>query len=222
MGKTLMSSSVLRPKWTRLWIWVCLFAAITTLHAQPTTQPAPLIVRDLGQATVPLEGPWQFHVGDDLAWAAPAFDDSVWEQIQAGKPWDDQGHWGYTGFAWYRRRIEFAPHTPADINLALYLPNVDSACEVYWNGRQVGGIGKVPPHPVWYRYRDGALVVGKSAEGIPLGTAQSGLLAIRVWKAPTILFAAPREGGLAAMPRIGSAAAVAELGTSVQVRLAAR
>ena len=57
MSKTLMSSSVLRPKWTRLWIWVWLFAAIGTLHAKQSPQPAPLMVRDLGQATVPLDGP---------------------------------------------------------------------------------------------------------------------------------------------------------------------
>jgi hypothetical protein len=214
MRKSLASCFVVRVMGTRLWIWVWLFAAIATLHAQQAPQPSPLIVRDLGQATVPLDGPWQFHIDDDLAWAAPAFDDSAWEQIQAGKPWDDQGYSGYTGFAWYRRRIEFATSSPAGINLALFLPNIDSACEVYWNGRLVGGIGKVPPHPVWYRAD--TLVVGKSVEGIPLGRAQSGLLAIRVWKAPTILFARQREGGLVAMPQIGSTAAVAALGDAVK------
>jgi hypothetical protein len=212
MRKPLTSSLKLRTIRSQLWICVWLFAAITTLHAQQSTQPAPLIVRDLGRATVPIDGPWQFHIGDDLAWSAPAFDDSAWEQIQAGKPWDDRGHWGYTGFAWYRRRIDFAPGSPVD--LALFLPNVDSACEVYWNGRLVGSIGKVPPHPVWFRSDE--LVVGKTVEGIPLGPAQSGLLAIRVWMAPTDLFAPPRQGGLTTMPRIGSAAAVAELGDGVR------
>lgn len=50
---------------------------------------------------------------------------------------------------------------------------------------------------------------GKSASGMPLGTPQPGVLAIRVWKAPTILFAPPEEGGLIAVPQVGSAEAVA-------------
>jgi hypothetical protein len=42
-----------------------------------------------------------------MAWANPGFDDSHWEQIDISRPWGDQGHWAYAGFAWYRRQIEF-------------------------------------------------------------------------------------------------------------------
>jgi hypothetical protein len=172
---------------------------------------APLVLRDLGRATEPLDGSWQFHTGDDLAWVSTSFDDSAWQSLKAGKPWDAQGHWGYTGFAWYWRHVEFAPGTPADLSLAFYLPIIDSACEVYWHGKLIGGIGKLPPHPVWYQnvYPIPAMLGGKSASGMPLGTPQPGVLAIRVWKAPTILFAPPEEGGLIAVPQVGSAGAVA-------------
>lgn len=122
--------------------------ALTLSPLPSIAAPAPLVLRDLGRATEPLDGPWQFHTGDDLAWASTGFDDSAWQSLKAGKPWDAQGHWGDTGFAWYRRHVEFAPGTPADLSLAFYLPIIDSACEVYWNGKLIGGIGKLPPHPV--------------------------------------------------------------------------
>jgi hypothetical protein len=170
----------------------------------------------LGRATVPLDGPWQFHPGDDLAWALPSFDDSSWEQQQAGTPWDAQGHWGYTGFAWYRRRIEFAPGTAADLDLGLFLPRIDDACEVYWNGKLIGGIGKVPPHPIWYASAYPDMLAGRSASGLTLGPPQSGVLAIRVWSAPTILFASSMKGGLTSVPQLGSAQAIAAVEDSAR------
>ena len=67
--------------------------------AQTGSVPS-LVVSGLGRGTVALDGAWQFHTGDDRAWALPEFDDSEWEQIEIGKPWGDQGHWAYSGFAW--------------------------------------------------------------------------------------------------------------------------
>jgi hypothetical protein len=106
------------------------------------------------------------------------------------------------------------------IFLALYLGTVDSACEIYWNGRLVGGIAKLPPHPVWYQsnYSTAEMLLGQNASGVPLGRPEPGVLAIRVWKAPTILFSSPKEGGLIAVPQAGSAEAIAALPTGVQYR----
>ena len=104
----------------------------------------------LGRATLPLDGNWQFHEGDNLAWSSPGYDDSAWQPIQVGRSWEGQDHRNYTGFAWYRRRLVLAPGSTTGWTLALYLPNVDSACEVYWNGALKGAYGKLPPNPVWY------------------------------------------------------------------------
>ncbi|MGH9599928.1 MAG: hypothetical protein ACRD27_08685, partial [Terracidiphilus sp.] len=112
--------------------------------------PLPFVIHGLGRATEPLDGLWQFHAGDDPAWASPTFDDSGWQQIHTGASWEQQGHLDYTGFAWYRRRIVLAPGAPANWDLALLLPGVEDACEIYWNGAPVGSFGKVPPHPVWF------------------------------------------------------------------------
>ena len=84
---------------------------------------SPLILHNLGRAAAPLDGLWQFHTGDDPAWASPALDDSTWSAIEAGRPWETQGYRNYTGFAWYRRRLILPADGPHDFNLALFLQN---------------------------------------------------------------------------------------------------
>src|SRR5215472_14452998 len=59
---------------------------------------APIAIQGLGKGTVALNGPWQFHPGDDPAWASPVFDSSKWEQVTADEPWGLQGHAHLTGF----------------------------------------------------------------------------------------------------------------------------
>ena len=101
----------------------------------------------IGTGTRAISGLWQFHLGDDTAWAQPGFDDRGWERLPADQPWGDAGHPGYTGFAWYRRQIAL---DPADKEpLALLLPPLGSVAHVYWNGVEVGGIGTPPPHANW-------------------------------------------------------------------------
>jgi hypothetical protein len=173
-----------------------------------------MVLRDLGRATLPLNGDWQFHEGDDLAWASPDYDDSAWQAIQVGRSWEGQGHRNYTGFAWYRRRLVLAPGSASGWTLALYLPNVDSACEVFWNGVKVGSYGKLPPDPVWYGFGFG----GAAGAVVTLGPAQSGELTIRVWKAPIVFLNSPEEGGLVEVPRVGSAEAAAGLQIAAKYR----
>lgn len=184
---------------------LALLLAFQPTHGQtPATAQAPLVLEGLGRATLPLDGPWQFHTGDDPAWASPSFDDSGWQPILAGSPWEAQGHHGYTGFAWYRRHLAFSPGTPSGLNFDLFLKPCDSACEIYWNGNLVGAIGKLPPNPIWYHSFDQPLGLV-----VPLGSTQSGVLAIRVWKAPIVFFAGIAEGGLTRTPRIGTQDAIA-------------
>ena len=169
---------------------------------------SPLVLSNLGHMALPVDGPWQFHTGDNPAWALASFDDSGWQPIQAGRSWEGQGHRDYTGFAWYRRHIVVPAGTPAGLDLALYLPGVDDAAEIYWNGRLVGTYGKVPPHPVWY--------AAQGPEVYPLGPAQSGVLAIRVWSAPIVYVNFPEQGGLYRTPRIGTAEGAQALQTDAR------
>jgi hypothetical protein len=142
-------------------------------------QAAPsLVVDGLGKGTVSLDGPWQFCLGDNTAWAAPAFDDSRWERLAVDKPWGAQGHESYTGFAWYRRHIALTPAPEATPEFALLMQRIDNAYEVYWNGVLVGRNGKLPPHPAWN--------VPQPPQIFRLAQARSGVLAVRVWKAPLL------------------------------------
>ena len=133
----------------------------------------PLDISLLGNATVPMDGLWQFHLGDEPDWASPDFDDSNWEQLRVDRPWDNQGHRGYTGFAWYRRKISFSQSSLAPSDLAVLMPQVDYAYELYWNGRLVGNYGKLPPDPI---------LMVPMLHSFGLGQKRAGVLAIRVWK----------------------------------------
>ena len=152
---------------------------------------------DGGAAT--LDGPWQFHLGDNPAWAAPSLNDSAWEQLSADKPWGAQGHFNQDGFAWYRRTITLPPGRHPD-QLAILIPAVEDAYELYWNGQLVGTYGALPPNPLWY--------VFPIPHTFGLGPAQSGELALRVWKAPMGSFDTGLQGGFNALPVLGSPDAI--------------
>lgn len=182
---------------------VVLFPLVICLppHAHAASPSQPLLVQGLGNATVPLDGTWQFHLGDDPAWASPSLDDSSWESISVDRPWGAQQHFNYTGYAWYRRHINFVPVAGANSDLALTLPLVDSVYTLYWNGHDLGTWGKMPPHPMWYYHvADPSFLLGKP---------QAGVLAIRVWMAPYTSFGTGKSGGLTGPPLAGSTDAIA-------------
>jgi hypothetical protein len=166
---------------------------------------APLVIEGVGRAAIPIQGPWQFHPGDDASWSSPAFDDSSWGTLQAGHPWEGQGYRNLTGFAWYRRHIVLPASLTPGWELALSLAGVQDAAEVYWNGRLVGSFGKVPPNPVWFSdfYPPAVMVMGQASEA-----AREGVLAVRVWKAPYAYLAFPDMGGLTKTPILGDAIAL--------------
>ena len=174
-------------------------------HAQvaaPSAQTAPaLVIEGLGRATATLGGPWQFHVGDDIRWAQPSYDDSAWERIGVDRGWGAQGHYAYTGFAWYRRHIDFVPVSGAPRNLALLVPPTFGLYEVYWNGHLIGRSGKLPPHPEWK--------LRPPSQSFGLGPERCGVLAFRMWVAPLGFTATGLSGGLTSPPLAGSPDAIA-------------
>src|SRR5580658_10431174 len=138
-----------RSRFPKLQILALFVAAASLAHAAQTPSASPsaptLVLDGLGKGTAPLDGPWQFHLGDDLNWAAPGVDDSHWEQLTANKPWGQQGHASYYGYGWYRRHISITPAPGAAPDIALYLPPIQDAYEIYWNGLLVAQYGAFPP-----------------------------------------------------------------------------
>jgi diguanylate cyclase len=171
---------------------------------------APLVIEGLGKGTFTLNGPWQFHPGDDPAWAAPSFDSSDWEQLSGDKPWGRQGHARMTGFAWYRCSIAITPAPGVPQQFSLLVVNIRNSYEIYWNGSLIGRNGRLPPHPVWYH--------SQSAQIFDLGQIQRGVLAVRVWKAPLLSDDPGDQGGFDAAPLIGSPEAIATVKAAYEFR----
>ena len=167
-------------------------------HAGPKAGTQQTVRFDGGMAL--LGGTWQFHLGDDAAWAAPGFDDSGWEKLTVDKPWGEQGHIAKDGFGWYRKQIQLPAGGAAPQQLALLVPAVEDAYELYWNGKLVGTYGALPPHPVWY--------FDQRPHTWGLGPARSGVLAVRVWKAPFGSNDDGRQGGFYAPAMLGSPVAI--------------
>ena len=174
-------------------------AAVSTLNLE-----------GLGKGTAKLDGRWQFKTGDDASWAAPGFDDSRWEQLSADATWGTQTHPNYTGFAWYRRHVHITAAPGAPPNMALYLPPVQDAYEIYWNGVLVARFGAFPPKAMWYYI--------PPPQTFGLGPVQDGVLAFRIWKAPPASFDSSELGGFTAPPIVGNPDAIGAMKASSDYR----
>ena len=190
------------PRWLTLGVGLLVIAltSVATQAAEPDAAPV-LKIDGLGKGAVPLDGSWQFHLGDNMVWASPGYDDSGWEQLTADRPFGMQGHRGYQGFAWYRRHIQIEDGPDGPSVISLLVPGMEDACEVYWNGRLVGELGKVPPHPLWFE--------GLRPKSFVLGRPGQGVLAVRVWKAPFDSFDSGLQGGFYAPPQLGGPRSIA-------------
>jgi hypothetical protein len=105
-----------------------------------------LVLQGIGRGVVPIDGNWQFHLGDDPSWAQPSLNDSHWETIHVDDEWGAQGHPLYSGFAWYRRHIDLIPAAGATGNFSNYIEEAEDAYEIYWNGKLIRQYGTLPPH----------------------------------------------------------------------------
>jgi hypothetical protein len=162
-----------------------------------------LVIEDIGRGTVPIDGEWQFHLGDDMHWASPSYDDSQWEQIQTDTSWGTQTHPSYSGFAWYRRHLDITPSPVANLKLAILMPAVEDEYELYWNGVEIGSQGTPPPHAVWYFPHRQSF-----AFPVPPTNMKDGVLAVRVWKARLASFDYSTLGGLRGVPVVGDAVSI--------------
>jgi len=147
----------------------------------------------LRAAATLLDGAWRFHTGDDPRWADANTDDNGWETIDltavpgshdgdVGLPdyvggWMAHGHPGYHGYAWYRREVT-VPAGRASWDI-LGPTLVEDGYELYWNGRRLGGSGRLGPTP---------RVVGTRPLrfGLPADAAGTrGVLAVRTYMLPS-------------------------------------
>jgi hypothetical protein len=174
----------------------------------------------LGESSAELAGPWKFKTGDNAAWSETNFDDSTWATMDLTPPpgsadatlglsgslpgWTARGYEGYSGYAWYRLRVEIAG---ANRRLALKMPEgADDAYQVYVNGEKIGEFGKFTQKSVTaYSTLPQAYRLPKSQRD---GTIS---IAIRMWMDTATPFNSPDAGGLHEPPVLGFASVIGAL-----------
>ena len=213
--KVLRGRSVLRSLWcisAAVWV-VFLFAKMACAESQQPSTPL-MKIEGLGKGAAPLDGPWQFHLGDNPSWSNPAVDDARgrdgWEQLNADGPWGAQTHPNTEGYGWYRKHIDLtlAPGAPNDV--ALLIPAIDDVYELYWNGQLVGHLGSFPPR------LDFQSAIPAQTYG--LGPVRRGVLAVRVYKVPFASNDDGTAGGFEGVPIIGSPQAIAVIKDSLDYK----
>jgi hypothetical protein len=160
-------------------------AALPTAAAAPST-PAPAPAQPpILRATVRLDGPWRFAIGDDPRWADPSYDDSAWPTVDVSQPASSQGIDSYSGYAWYRMRIDPRQLAAVSANsegqplVLLVTPNSVGQMAVYVNGTETGRTRGMSEQPSMYQ---------SPPFTVPLPPISNGpiLLAIRSWAGPSI------------------------------------
>ena len=197
------------PRWTG-----CVLPVMLTL---PAVLPAQSTIA-LGNATAELTGPWKFHTGDNPNWAQPDFDDSAWSTIDLTPPqgsydpyignsgfvagWTARGYPGYSGFAWYRLRVNL--RDPVQGGLALKMPhNVDDAYQVYVNGLFIGEFGRFSGKDVT------SYIAQPRAFALPAGIGSGALtIAVRMWMDAHTPLIETAAGGMHGPPVLGQTQAV--------------
>ncbi len=173
--------------------------AASSPTAQPTAAPsseAPAAIHGV----IDLDGPWRFQIGDDPAWADPGFDDSKWQTVTLGQTLTDQGIDTYSGYAWYRLRLQpqqFAQfgNLPDNGSLALLLTsNSVGQLGAYVNGVESGHTRGMTDHPSMYQSPPFVVPWTQPPGGGPV------VLAIRTWAGPSI----PIRHGLLDRVELGS------------------
>jgi hypothetical protein len=165
-----------------------------------------------------LDGAWRFHTGDDARWSGVALDDADWQTLDltampgshdddVGLPdyvsgWMAQGHPGYHGYAWYRRTVD-VPAGSASWNI-LGPTLVENGYELYWNGRKLGGSGRLGSNLRMVGTRPMRFELPAEAAG------SRGVLAIRVYMLPGSSGSAD-GGGLHSAPILAPSPIGAEL-----------
>lgn len=192
----------------RVRLWYCALAALVLASV--------ILMLDVGGRPDPsgparvLYGTWYFHPGDDMRWADPRASETGWDRFllasspqtrddDVGLPglldgWRARGHSDLEGYGWYRLHMTL-PRVP---DLALLGPTmVDDGYQMFWNGRLIGGIGRLGEHPRVIASRPFLVRLPASHKG------EAGVLAIRTYMQPGF-GRGEQSGGLRSAPTLAT------------------
>jgi sigma-B regulation protein RsbU (phosphoserine phosphatase) len=90
--------------------------------------------------TAELNGTWLWHAGDDVQWATSSFDDSKWSRLAVPGPAPSPIRY------WIRIPVRLPPVSDP----GLLVGPISFAYNVYFDGKQIGNFGKLPPKTEWF------------------------------------------------------------------------
>ena len=185
---------------------ICCWLALSCACAHAAAQPAVMAAPASFQGSIKLDGPWKFQVGDDPKWADPAYDDSNWTTVALNQPLTSQGIESYSGFAWYRLRLEpkdlqrFADEK-AGAPLFLFVEsNATGQLAVYANGVEAGWTTGMTDRLVEYESPPIAVPLAHIKPDSPV------VLAVRSWAGPTTSI----QGGIVDAVELGARDVITE------------
>eukprot|EP01051_Picozoa_sp_SAG22_P001716 SAG22_NODE_70_length_22717_cov_12.413741_19_plen_278_part_00 len=136
-------------------------------------------------------GTWKFSEGDDISWAATAFDDSGWSPVTVPSNWRDppMSVTGANATGWFRRHFsltaaQLAGYAKTASPVMLALGEVACNDHTYVNGKHVGGTNGCIPYRAYaldlsnLKAGDNVVAVQvKTGAGLPGGLCDVGTLA---------------------------------------------
>jgi len=136
-----------------------------------------LVIPSAIHGVIKLDSGWRFHTGDDPTWADPNFNDSSWQKIDLQTTLAEQGIESYSGYGWYRLRLEPVPMPDSGVlDLALFVvPFSVGQMEVMVNGVPAARTKGMTDHPAMYDSLPFTLPVTHASGD---GTVE---IAIRTW-----------------------------------------
>jgi len=102
-------------------------------------------VKNDSTKTIDISKKWQFspdenNVGMSEKWYAVNFDDSLWDTLDAGIRWEEQGYPDLDGYGWYRKTIDI-PKEWEGKDVWIKFGGVNDAYELFINGESVSLFG---------------------------------------------------------------------------------
>jgi hypothetical protein len=133
----------------------CVVLSAQSVPPSPVASPQPNQPPADIRPILNLNGPWRFQVGDDLEWAETAFDDAKWPTVTLSDSLAVQGMGSYSGYAWYRMRLQpeqLASLAASSNSLTLFVAS-DSIgqIDVFVNGLEVGHTRGMTEQPAMYQ-----------------------------------------------------------------------
>jgi serine phosphatase RsbU (regulator of sigma subunit) len=117
--------------------------------------------------TIYLTETWKFHLGDDMNWADPEFDDFMWDDVSTLLGPNQLPLIDWQGIGWFRLTLDVNEDLMGK-SLALDVATQSGAAEIYLNGNLIYSFGTVSTNPgeevAWQERKPRSIVFSK--EGI--------------------------------------------------------